>query len=194
MKNCKFCELENNIFNTKLFESKYFFAVPTLGALVPNYILIITKRHINAMSELSLKEFDDYKEFLDYLINIFKTKFNSYPIIFEHGCPDIEKIGVNSVSHSHTHLLNFKFKDNEKLIEELKFNKFDFSTLTKIKDNYIYFRDENGNDYISFEFEKISQLMRIKIAEDLNIQHCFNWKEHSFIENVEETINNFKTN
>jgi diadenosine tetraphosphate (Ap4A) HIT family hydrolase len=189
---CKFCNLDNNIFNTKLLENEHFFVMPSLGSLVPNYLLIVTKRHINAMSELNYDEFKSYIQLIKDLSDIFKHKFNRYPIIFEHGTTDTAENGASSITHAHTHIVDFNYKNENKLIEELRFYEFDILNLTKIKQNYIYYQNPKGKNFISFDFEKTSQLMRIKIAEDLNIKSYFNWREHAFINNTIETINNFK--
>ena len=41
-----------------------FIVIPTLGSLVDGYILIVTKRHINSMSELNEEELIEYKNII----------------------------------------------------------------------------------------------------------------------------------
>ena len=88
---CPFCELDKSkIYNTILDESKYFYITPTLGSLVDGYILIISKSHINSMSLLTKEERLDYKLLIDKYRNIFKKIYGKYPIVFEHGSPNLD--------------------------------------------------------------------------------------------------------
>ena len=51
---CTFCNINKIKFgNTVLDETKYFYIIPSLGSIVEGYILIISKRHINSMLELT---------------------------------------------------------------------------------------------------------------------------------------------
>ena len=50
-----------------------------------------------------------------------------------------------------------------------------------------------GNQYITYEFEPISQMMRIYIAKDLEIQNKYDWKKYPFTENVIQTIKKLLT-
>ena len=71
--NCPFCKLDTtDIANTIIEETEYFYILPTLGSLVDGYVLIVTKRHINSMSELNDIELTEYQNIITKYQNIFK--------------------------------------------------------------------------------------------------------------------------
>ena len=50
---CVFCNIDKSkLENTIIDESDSFVVLPTIGALVDGYLMIISKRHINSMAEL----------------------------------------------------------------------------------------------------------------------------------------------
>ena len=54
---CVFCNIDKSkLENTIIDESDNFVVLPTIGALVDGYLMIISKKHINSMSELEEKE------------------------------------------------------------------------------------------------------------------------------------------
>ena len=70
---CPFCNIDKTkLENTILNETKYFYITPSLGALTDGYILIITKRHVNSMSELMIDEMEEYKILIRKYREIFK--------------------------------------------------------------------------------------------------------------------------
>ncbi len=192
MKDCKFCNIENKKENTIIFESNNFYVVPSLGSFVPNYLLIISKRHIYSMSELNESEFKEYKNILKDFSKIYEEKFNRKPIVFEHGSAAKNGYSASSIVHAHCHIIDYNFKDEQKLISDLKLKEIKLEELKNIKENYIFYISNNGKYYISLDFPVISQLMRIKIAEEIGIKDKYNWKNDIFMENINITIENFK--
>ena len=190
---CIFCEIdESKIENTIIEETKYFYILPTLGSLVDGYILIVTKRHINSMSELNDNELEEYKTIIAKYQNLFNKIYNKTPIVFEHGTPNQNsKMKANSVTHAHTHIVNINFKNEKEILE--KYNFKEINNLKKIETNknyikYIY----NNKIYITYNFPSVSQLMRILIAEELNYKDKFDWKKERFDENIISTIERIK--
>ena len=187
---CPFCELDKSkIYNTILDESKYFYITPTLGSLVDGYILIISKSHINSMSLLTKEERLDYKLLIDKYRNIFKKIYGKYPIVFEHGSPNLDdKNKASSVIHAHTHVVNHNYLNEKDLINKLKLKKIkNINEIIKNK-NYIFYIGPNNEFYISYEFISISQCMRIEIAKDLKIDDKYDWRKYKFNDNAISTI------
>ena len=86
---CIFCDIDQSkIENTIIEETKYFYILPTLGSLVDGYVLIVTKRHINSMSELNDNELEEYKTIIAKYQKLFNKVYNKTPIVFEHGTPN----------------------------------------------------------------------------------------------------------
>ena len=190
---CIFCDMDHSkIENTIIEETEYFYILPTLGSLVDGYILIVTKRHINSMSELNENELIEYKNIIDKYQNLFKKIYNKTPIVFEHGTPNQNsEMKANSVTHAHTHIVNINFSNEKEILEKYNFKQInDFKEINK-NTNYIKYIS-NNKIYITYKFPSVSQLMRILIAEELNYKDKFDWKKERFDENIISTIERIK--
>ena len=190
---CIFCDMDHSkIENTIIEEKDYFYILPTLGSLVDGYILIVTKRHINSMSELNENELIEYKNIIDKYQNLFKKIYNKTPIVFEHGTPNQNsEMKANSVTHAHTHIVNINFSNEKEILEKYNFKEInDFKEINKNM-NYIKYIS-NDKIYITYNFPSVSQLMRILIAEELNYKDKFDWKKERFDENIISTIERIK--
>ena len=145
------------------------------------------------MSELNEEEKTEYINLLNKYRELFNRLYNKYPIIFEHGDID-NNINTSSIGHAHTHIVNYNFKNELNIINELKFNLLNSITEIKNNTNYIMYINEYNQIYISYKYNSMSQLMRILIAKDLNIEDKYNWKNNKFNNNIKLTINKIKNN
>lgn len=192
---CIFCTLDKSKReNTILEETTYFYVIPAVGSLVVGYVLILCKRHIYSMAELNNKEQKEYENLIEKYRNIFKNIYKKYPIVFEHGSPNIEnKTKANSIDHAHTHIVNYQYKNEEKIIKNLNFNPIgELTQLTK-KQNYILYINPNKVIYMTTNFPSISQLMRLVMAKELKIESKYKWQKETFKENIEQTIIDIST-
>ena len=194
MKGCIFCNIDKNkIYNTILDETDNFIVLPTLGSLVEGYILIVSKHHLFNIGELNDNEKDEYMKLLNKYREIFNNIYGEYPIIFEHGTNRLDKENAaSSVVHAHTHIVNFNFKNEKLLLKELNFKQLDKLCNIDNTKNYIFYISNCGKEYIAYDFEKRSQLMRILIARELGFQDKFNWKCEAFTDNIVKTIEKLK--
>lgn len=183
-----FCNIDHSEFyNKKIEETENFIVTPGLGCLVRGYVLITAKEHVSCMTEFNKETLFEYNELIEKYRLKFKKIYGKYPIVFEHGTPQKDTVGANSVAHGHAHIFNHNYKDEKEIIKNLNMGKID--NIFSIKsENYIYYKNPRGIDYITYDFEPISQIMRIYIAKDLNIEEKFNWRENPFYENIKQTI------
>lgn len=192
MNNCIFCNVDKSMYyNTILEETNNFFVIPTKGSLVDGYVLIVSKKHYLNMIELDINIKLEYL----YLINkyrlIFKNIYYEYPIIFEHGTY-INENSASSIIHAHTHIVNHRFLEEDKIIQKLNFKEFNIFE-NNIGNNYIMYISHKNKYYISTTFEHKSQLMRYYIAKDLNLIDQYDWNNYTFSENIKSTIKKIKT-
>ena len=193
MLNCVFCNLDfNKIENTIICETENFFVIPSVGSLVDGYLIIVTKRHINSLSELDEKTKREYENLIFRIINIFEKIYGKTPILFEHGTPNLQSsMSANSIIHAHSHIVNFEFKNEEEIIK--KYNFMPVKNFTKVKkENYIYFQNGDDKKYVSYQFDSVSQLMRILIANEINKENQYNWREFDFKENIVSMLTKLK--
>ena len=189
--NCVFCNIDKSKpENTIIDESDNFIVLPAIGALVDGYLMIVSKKHINSMSELKENERKEYELLIRKYRNIFKNIYNKFPIIFEHGSPISDSdMKSNSIVHAHTHIVNHEFLNEDRIIKKMNFKRLDNLNYLSRKQNYIMYINPENVCYISYNFEPISQFMRIEIAKDLNILDKYDWRENDFNDNIIITIN-----
>ena len=192
--NCVFCNIDKSRpENTIIDESENFIVLPSIGALVDGYLMIVSKKHINSMSELKENERIEYELLIEKYRNKFKKIYNKFPIIFERGSPiNNSDMKASSVIHAHTHIVNYEFIDENQVIKKLNFERIDNLNYLSRKQNYIMYINQKNIYYISYNFESISQMMRKIIAKELGYEDKFDWKKEMFIENINSTIKKFK--
>ena len=193
MENCIFCSLDfDKLENTIIYETENFRVIPTIGALVEGYILIVTKEHINSLSDLSSAKKKEYENLVIKVSKIFKKIYGKEPILFEHGTPDITNaMSANSIIHAHSHIVNFEFKNEKEIIEKYNFSSIESFNDVK-KENYIFFQNGKGDKFVSYQFDSISQLMRILMANEIEKERQYNWREFDFKENIIAMLNKIK--
>lgn len=191
---CVFCNIDKNkLENTIIDESDNFIVLPAVGSLVDGYLIIVSKKHINSMSELKQNERIEYEHLLEKYRKIFKNIYNKFPIIFEHGSPIANSnMKASSVIHAHTHIVNHKFTNEDTIIQKLNFKRIDSLNCLSKKQNYIMYINPKNVRHVTYNFEPISQMMRRIIAKDLGYENKFDWKKEMFIENINSTIRKCK--
>ena len=188
MVGCTFCKPDKELFYNKIIEeTNNFIIIPCLGSLVPGYILILSKRHTYCMTKFNKEIMEEYNSILEKYREKFKRVYGKYPIVFEHGTPDPCGLCANCVIHAHTHIVNHNYKNEQEIINKLNLVKI--NGLNDIESrNYIYYKNPQGIDYITYDFEPISQIMRIFIANDLDMKEKYDWRKFPFEENIYKTI------
>ena len=188
MINCQFCKIDKSLFyNTVIEETNNFIIIPCLGSLVLGYILILPKKHTYCMTNFNEDIMQEYNSLLEKYREKFKRIYGKYPIIFEHGTKDPSGMCTSCVIHAHTHIVNHNYYNEQEIIKSLNFSKID--NLDGIENkNYIYYKNPEGINYITYKFEPISQIMRIFIAEDLNMKEKYDWRKYHFDDNIKKTI------
>ncbi len=190
---CPFCQLDSTkYYNEIIEETKNFRIIPGLGALTPGYILILPKKHCYSMTNFNAELMLEYQNIIHKYRKLFKSIYHKYPIIFEHGTPDPCGLCASCVIHAHTHIINHHYQNEEAIIQQLNFQKINNLTEIKKDQNYIYYQNHQGQEYITYNFEPISQIMRIFIAQDLNIKDQYDWRAFPFENNIHQTINDLK--
>ena len=193
MNDCIFCNLDfDKVENTVICETKNFRVIPSVGSLLDGYVLIVTKNHINSLSELTDEQKVEYENLVSEILQIFQKVYGRTPILFEHGTPNIQNsMSATSIIHAHSHIVNFKFKNESEILE-----KYNFISIQNFKDvkreNYIYYVSDNETKYVSYNFDSISQLMRILIANEIDKGEQYNWRKFDFKENIVTMLNKFK--
>lgn len=194
MEECRFCKFDKSKKeNTVIYETQNFYVLPSLGALVDEYALVVSKKHITSLSQLSDNEKEEYNGIIDYISKQFIKFYNKQPIVFEHGTPNLlSDMKASSIVHAHAHIVNHNYINEKDIINNLNFNEIkDFKDVSN-SNNYIFYINHKNRKYVTYNYDSISQIMRILIAKDLGIKDQYNWKEHDFIENINKMLKHFE--
>ena len=114
--NCDFCDEINNIetIYNKIYGGKsrvvcsteHFIVFPCMGQLREGHLLIISKKHINAIGLLDVLAMEELRRLLFAIVGYFKNEYGKELLCFEHGAlSDDGSYGGCGIFHMHLHLL-----------------------------------------------------------------------------------------
>lgn len=137
---CKFCDLKDFEYQI-VFESSNFYTILPRKIIGSGYFIVFPKRHFNSL-EMSIEEFEDFKENLNSVIDLFNRKFETTE--YNLFC-NIGKSADQHIEHLHFHV--FARKNNE-----------DYNPLDKLnKQSLINIPDQTKEDLVNMvdEYKKL---------------------------------------
>jgi histidine triad (HIT) family protein len=179
-----FCN-RNKILGSVLYESNNFYVLVGLGLITPGHVMLIPKKHYNALAELPNQILNEYEKTKNLVINKISNAF-SKPYLTEHGnCRQ-------SVPHAHMHFIpkvgdGYEIKSiREELINpsNLPFVKGNFSNLQKTyNEDGGYISIEDDQLYIfrakKFSFEEQNRIVYRKFFTRNGFSKINRWQEMS---------------
>ena len=201
-KACAFCQLADTesshqepIWNTVLFQSPNFVALPTIGSLVEGWLLIATKRHYICMGALENSLAHELCDFKHLVLDALQNCYGDVAT-FEHG-PSYEQQAVGcGVDHAHLHLVPSKRALKNDLATfydtTLKWGKVtktqNPSSCFHAGKAYLHIEQENDGEYILTDLSIKSQSFRRVVAEHVGQPDQYNWREHPYFHNATSTV------
>lgn len=190
----------SNLIKTKeniIFKSENFSVIPSIGAINPFHILIVTNKCMNSFAHLNKDKLlvHEYKNIENFIRDYNSKFFNLNTIVFEHGTGVIENNGGSSIFHAHMHVIavpqNIVFLD---MLEILNLNLIkipieDYNIL--LQRGYLYFKDDKKNEYLNYTDKYSSQVLRKYTSSLLGKSMNWDWKSFKNYENVEKVIQNY---
>lgn len=186
-------------YNEILFETDNFIVVPSLGALVEGWLLIVPKKEYLSFQYLEndslVKELENLSNYIGEIIE----KEYGYVTMFEHGAKHVKSTVGCGVDYAHLHLvpINFDLILGLENFLNIRYNWNKINSLQNVfhsekKTEYLYYKDFEGNSFLVNDKEIPSQLFRKVIASFLNDPEKFDWKEFHQEDNILKTIERFK--
>lgn len=199
---CRMCEnimgdgIEANaLWNQILFESEDFVSIPSVGALVPGYMLVLPKSHAICSGALGQRQLVNYWKFSQRVRERVEQKFEK-TILFEHGpaAPDTE-VGCG-VDHAHLHvapidgpILEFAEQNNPDSINWTEVSSFKaISEFHDAGEEYLFYQDHDGPLMVGTSPQINSQLFRRAMAENMGSPEKFDWNDYPMARNVQATV------
>lgn len=184
--------------NRPLFETRNYVVLPSLGALVEGWLLIVPREHFicaGAMPHTLIVELHQLKNMLCQLL---KPVFGEI-VAFEHGPSRILcDIGCG-VDHAHLHLVPFS-NDLQTAVDGFSPENTEWISAGPSEcvnaflndQDYLYFEQPLGFGRIARGSEFKSQIFRKAIASSVGCLAEFNWRENPQLELVLSTIERLK--
>ncbi|MFY9461968.1 MAG: HIT family protein [Candidatus Sungiibacteriota bacterium] len=171
---CTFCD--RRAFEERLIlESANFLVFPTKGQIVEGYVLLVPKRHIICLGELTEAEMEEFAGVKAKITESTKAAYGRPPIFFEHG------VVGQSVKHAHMHGVPTEADLFDRIFADFP----DYqrvTTLTALQEvfqregPYLYYENAGGEMFI-FHIFKWPQYLRIVLAEVVGLPERGDWKK-----------------
>lgn len=198
---CQFCRKFGGAAGAKqmhdriLFESENFVVVPTLGSIVPGWLLLVPRSHFLSVGSLSAALIQELVALRAVAREALEDCFG--PVTsFEHGAVrDCESVGCG-VDHAHLHLVASKL-DLVAGVKAVATPQLHWRQVAGIQATqalvveqmpYVFVQPPTGGAWIGAARVIESQLMRKVIAAYVGRPDCWDWKAHSFEANANETV------
>lgn len=180
--------------DTVLFESPNFVALPTVGALVKGWLLIVPRKFHLCYGALDESLFAEFESFKSEVVSAVENCFGQVAV-FEHGPASKLRSSGCGVDHAHVHVVPTEIdlvQAASKLQDSLNWQEVPSlrssrSIFTQGVD-YLYVEQPIGAGFICCHSSFPSQLMRRVIANFLGAPERYDWRRHPMLENVLATI------
>lgn len=184
-----------------VYETKHWYVVPTLGCLVPGYILLVCKNHYLSTANLSKDLYCEFIELKKEMESIIYKQVGLPCICFEHGVTSELYSGANSVNHVHIHIVPYSNSIWHDMSQKYNLNSFakvaNYENLYTMwleakPKSYLLFQDTDSAIYYKDDASGFpSQFFRMCMASYLNVKQ-WDWKIEYYEENITKTIRYFR--
>jgi ATP adenylyltransferase len=180
-------------YDTPVFQTDNFFAVPSLGGFIEGWLLVVSREH-----HLNLRQVPSvHRNELAQITNQAAARLRALygPVtMFEHGPSALEMSAGCGIDHAHLHLVpwakSLRADVEAETGHRLTLAPVD-SLFTGVKtatgDSYIFLEEANGDRYLGFSSQIQSQLVRRVLARSVGRGLLFDWQEDPALESVERT-------
>ena len=193
--NCQMVE----IWDTVVYEDANFLVVPTLGSIVPNWLLIIPKKTCTCFADLELMGFPKLRD------SIYATADNlrlsaEQILWFEHGAKQTGSDTGCGVDYAHAHVIinpTFSFGSfKNSVFDALPIDWASYSVTNSLPvvsnfENYLVFGFKDEAFFTNDVSKAGSQFFRRVIARLVGLDEQWDYTQHPHIENVKLTLRKF---
>jgi len=196
--NCVFCspyyrEKSGRACDTILHQDSGFFTVPTLGSIVPGWLLVVSKEHhicAGALNDEKIERLADSVACAQRSI----SKAFAEATVFEHG-PHISKTPVGcGIDHLHMHVAPLPASLTETCAQLYGTVWQSISSIADLRHlheqgvPYIFVKEPSGTCWWAMPPVGIRQPLRRAIAHMVGLPEQFDYRIDSFEENISETL------
>jgi diadenosine tetraphosphate (Ap4A) HIT family hydrolase len=179
-------ELESRI----ILEQEGFRVLPSLGQIVPGYLLLVPNHHYCSFADMSEIELKAAEVLKTSLTEQTRSVYGNV-LFFEHG---VRTAGSGGCGISHAHLHFVPFPDDKDPVEQVTraFPFEEVSSLLELKrvqrdQSYLYYESARSHKYLFYPPFMPSQYMRRLLAEALGIR-AWDWRQCGREERLLDTL------
>lgn len=178
-----------------LFQSDNFAVLPSLGALIEGWLLIVPKNHALCLGALS-QELHSELNILRSRVSLALEECYGAVTVFEHGpAQSCHPVGCG-VDHAHLHILPIQINliegVKEIFSEPLKWEKVgsvqETASLYEAGLPYLYVEQTPGRGFVTTHPNLQSQMFRKVIARHIGKPDQYNWRQFPEEANILSTI------
>lgn len=168
----------NDVASRTILEYGGFRAMPSLGQIVPGYLLLVPNRHYRALADMSLEELNTAELLKTDLADQMRNLYGNC-LFFEHGVrtPDSGGCGI---SHAHLHIVPFQAEKDP--VDDL-IRAFPFEEVSNLRElqgvkagkSYLYYESVCGSRYVFYPPFIASQYVRRLLAGALGVE-IWDWR------------------
>jgi diadenosine tetraphosphate (Ap4A) HIT family hydrolase len=179
--------------NRTIFNGQHWVIWPTIGAIVPGYVMIISKRHHLSLRDCDKEEILELEKLLKYTRKILRDIYRYPCIAFEHGSGCNIGIKSSCIEHCHLHVLPLK----EDVYNRINLKKFEIESIKSLHElskggvqspSYLLYENHKEEFFVMHADVYVSQYFRQLIAISEGVPEKWDWRHNYFIENIERTI------
>jgi diadenosine tetraphosphate (Ap4A) HIT family hydrolase len=171
-------------------EDELFVAIPSLGSLLPGWLLVVPKHHTLNLASLPPSERIALDAFVARLIPEWAAEFGRLSA-FEHGPVLPGSAAGCSIDHAHLHLVPVQALT---LLDGAR-QRYPWLAWMRVSDlpstpadPYLFVDDLEGRRWLAADQRIPSQSLRRVIAHQLGRAERYDWKRHPEYEVVRETL------
>lgn len=174
---CRFCEL--SIEEEVLLESDHAYSIPSLGAMVEGWMLVVPRRHAFSLAELDDADWHEFQTIASMTREKVEQAYGA-SITFEHGAAGASRSAGCGVNHAHLHVVPLAV-DLRALIDasadtvgHYEWHVSSPRPTLQPENDYIHLGDRSGF-WITHSRSVPSQVVRRAIARELHLD-VWDWK------------------
>lgn len=187
--------------DTVLAETERFVVVPSLGSLVPGWLLVVPKLPALALGDLPNDFFPELESLVIEVKETLSTVFQQPTIVWENGAASRgAKLGCG-VDHAHLHIVPFKMNLVSQLstVNDRELNWSAIHSLSSLTDiraeskSYLFVEGNDGCRSVSINPNVPGQLARRVIATSIGKPHLYDWRVYHGNNEIRETVDLLST-
>lgn len=197
---CPFCptfpNASKHAWDIVLLESRHFTIVPTLGSILPGWILVVPKQHFLSFASIPKHLHSELRQIRQLVEGIMMPIFGSVTW-FEHGASQPGGPVGCGIDHAHLHAVSLPFDMWQVLQQNEKLNTIEWGSISSLyavdtidyPNGYYFLEQGEQKPKIGRVMKKgIRQFFRRVIAMYLGIPEHFDYAEFDFSENAIQTV------